>query len=78
MEMKERIGSERLKPDSWRYLANGRALQGALSSHPQDNSPPVACVVKKLDRGPTPLFAFLLAEHQAEHRHGLVAGGSEP
>jgi hypothetical protein len=78
MEMKERIGNERLKPDSWRYLANERALQGALSSHPQGNSLPAPCVVKKLDRGSTPLFAFLLAGHQAEHCHGLVAGGSGP
>lgn len=34
METKKRHASERVKPDSGRYLAIERVCQGAFSSHP--------------------------------------------
>ena len=50
METKKRPGSERVKPDSGRYLAIERACQGAFSSHPSGMAPPALHFVEALDR----------------------------
>lgn len=67
-----RPGSERVQPDSSRYLAIERACQGAFSSHPKGKALPALRVVEALDRAASPLFALLLAQHPPEPCHGLT------
>jgi len=78
METKKRHGSERVQPDSCRYLVIERACQGAFSSHPKGKVLPALRVVEALDRGHAPLFALLLAQHPARPCHGLAGSGSAP
>ena len=72
MEMKKRHGSERVQPDSWRYLAIERACQGVFSFHPSGKAQPALRVVEALDRAFGPLFALLLAQHPSGPCHGLA------
>ena len=72
METKERSGSERVPPDSRRYLAIERACQSALSSHPKDKALSALRVVKALDRAAGPLFALFLAQHPTGPCRALV------
>jgi hypothetical protein len=78
METKKCPGSERVQPDSLHYLAIERARQGAFSSHPKGKPLPALRVVEVLDRGDSPLFALLLAQHPAGTCHGPAGGGFGP
>jgi hypothetical protein len=78
METKKCPGSERVQPDSRRYLAIEGARQGAFSSHPKGMDLPALRVVEALDRGWAPLFALLLVQHPAGPCHGLVGSGARP
>lgn len=79
MVTKKRDGSERVKPDSRRYLAIERARKCAFSSHPKGMALPVLRGVDALDRAYWPaLHTSPGAATGRSHVTALVECGSRP
>ena len=79
METKERLGSERMQPDSDHYLAIEPSCQGDFSSHPKGMALPALRLVEALDRGFSPaLPTSPTAASGKSHVTARAGGGTGP